>query len=306
VNVIETWGLGKQFRAAWALADCRLTIPQGHVTALVGPNGAGKTTLLHCAVGLLAPSTGRITLLGGLAPGSLEARARVAFVAQDAPLHRHLSVDTMVSLTSDVNPGFDSSAARRRLARLEIPLRARVGKLSAGQQAQLALGLALARHPDLLVLDEPTGRLDPLARYDLMAEVVTAVAEEGVSVILSSHLVSELERVADHLVLLVRGHVVLTGAIEELVEEHAWLSGRAEGVEDLRRLMPVVEAVVAGSRALVLVQDASRQTLPDGWERQHVGLEEMVLSYLRAGGGRTRPGSERPEALALLHGSGGR
>ena len=204
MNVIETSGLGKRYGSTWALRECTLAIPAGHVAALVGPNGAGKTTLLNLAVGLAAPTAGIVTVLGGRPAGSPAALDGIAFVAQDTPLYKNLSAADMLHLTRNLNRRFDQGYARARLGELGIPLKRKAGKLSGGQQAQLALTLALARRPQLLVLDEPMAMLDPLARHDFMATVMTAIADDGVSVVLSSHVLAELERVADYLVLVSR------------------------------------------------------------------------------------------------------
>ena len=205
MNVIESSGLGKRYGSTWALRDCTLAIPDGHVAALVGPNGAGKTTLLNLAVGLAAPTAGTVTVLGGMPAGSPAALDGIAFVAQDTPLYKNLSAADMLHLTRNLNRRFDRGYAEARLGELGIPLERKAGKLSGGQQAQLALTLALARRPRLLVLDEPMAMLDPLARHDFMATVMTAIADDGVSVVLSSHVLAELERVADYLVLMSRG-----------------------------------------------------------------------------------------------------
>lgn len=181
-----------------------LAVPDGHVVALVGPNGAGKTALLNLAVGLTSPTAGAVAVLGGAPAGSPVARNGIAFVAQNVPLHQHLTVADMLHLTRNLNLRFDLGYARTRLGELGIPLDRKAGKLSGGQQAQLALTLALARRPQLLVLDEPMASLDPLARHDFMATVLAAMAEDGVSVVLSSHVLAELERVADYLVILSR------------------------------------------------------------------------------------------------------
>ena len=197
MNVIEATALGKRYGSTQALCDCSLAIPEGHVAALVGPNGAGKSTLLNLAVGLAAPSMGDLTVLGGLPPGSPAALDGIAFVAQDTPLYKNVSAADMLRLTHNLNRHFDQTYAEARLAELGIPLKRKAGKLSGGQQAQLALTLALARHPRLLVLDEPVAMLDPIARHDFMATVLTAAADDGVSVLLSSHVLAEVERVAD-------------------------------------------------------------------------------------------------------------
>src|SRR5215469_2334019 len=205
MNVIETSALGKRYRRKWALRGCTLGIPGGHVAALVGPNGAGKTTLLTMAVGLTRPTEGTVTVADGEPAGSASALDRVAFVAQDAPLYRNLPVGDMLHLARNMNRRWDQPRALDRLERLEIPPRARVGDLSGGQKAQLALTIALARRPELLVLDEPLASLDPVAREDFLAAVVDAAQADGVSVVLSSHVLAELERVATYLVVLTSG-----------------------------------------------------------------------------------------------------
>ena len=190
------------------------------MTALVGPNGAGKSTLLNLAVGLTAPTAGTVTMLGGQLPGSPAALDRIAFVAQDTPLYKTLSVADMLHLTRNLTRRFDLAYAQARLAELGIPLRRKAGKLSGGQQAQVALTLALARLPSLLVLDEPVAMLDPIARHDFMATVLAAASADGVSVLLASHVLTELERVASYLVLLARGQVRLAGAVDDLLAIH--------------------------------------------------------------------------------------
>src|SRR5207244_2977432 len=217
MNVIEASGLGKRYGSTWALRECTLAIPGGHVAALVGPNGAGKTTLLNLAVGLAAPTAGTVAVLGGRRAGSPAALDGIAFVAQDAPLYRNLSAADMLHLSRNLNRRFDRCYARARLGELGIPLKRKAGKLSGGQQAQLALTLALARRPRLLVLDEPVAMLDPVARHDFMATVLTAASADGVSVLLSSHVLTELERVAGYLILLSRGQVRLAGEVDDLL-----------------------------------------------------------------------------------------
>jgi ABC-2 type transport system ATP-binding protein len=227
MNAVETNGLGKRYGNAWALRGCTLAIPAGHVAALVGPNGAGKTTLLNLAVGLAAPSAGTVTVLDGQPAGSPAALDGIAFVAQDAPLYKNLSASEMLHLTRNLNRRFDEGYAKARLAELGIPLARMAGKLSGGQQSQLALSLALARRPQLLVLDEPMAMLDPLARHDFMATVMAAIADDGLSVVLSSHVLTELERVADYLVLVSHGRVQVAGLVEDLIACHRVLTGRA-------------------------------------------------------------------------------
>src|SRR5712671_2939397 len=220
MSVIDASGLGKRYGRTWALRECSLAVPAGHVAALVGPNGAGKTTLLNLAAGLAAPTAGMVTVLGGRPAGSPAALDGIAFVAQDTPVYKNLPAADMLHLTRNLNWRFDQAYAEARLAELGIPLKRKAGKLSGGQQAQLALTLALARRPRLLVLDEPVAMLDPIARHDFMATVLAAASADGVSVLLSSHVLTELERVADYLVLLSRGQVRLTGAVGDLLAAH--------------------------------------------------------------------------------------
>src|SRR3984885_12155711 len=214
MNVLEASGLGKRYGRTWALRECTLEIPAGHVSALIGPNGAGKTTLLNLAVGLAAPSAGGVTVLGGGPAGSPAALDGIAFVAQDTPLYKTLSAADMIYVTRSLNRRFDQPYAKARLDELGIPPKRKAGKLSGGQQAQLALTLALARHPRLLVLDEPVAMLDPVARHDFMATVTAAAADRGVSVLLSSHVLAELARVADYIILLSKGRVQVAGEVD--------------------------------------------------------------------------------------------
>jgi len=240
MNVIEASGLGKRYGGTWALRECSLAVPAGHVAALVGPNGAGKSTLLHLAVGLAAPSAGGVTVLGGRPAGSPAALDGVAFVAQDTPLYKNLSTADMLHLTANLNRRFDRPYAQARLAELGIPPKRKAGKLSGGQQAQLALTLALARRPRLLVLDEPVAMLDPVARHDFMATVLAAASDTGVSVLLSSHVLTELERVASFLILLTRGQVRLAGQVDDLLAAHGQASLEGLALNYLRETTPEV------------------------------------------------------------------
>jgi ABC-2 type transport system ATP-binding protein len=281
VNVIETHDLGRRYGSTWALRECSLSIPAGHLSGLVGPNGAGKTTLLNLVMGLSTPSAGDLTVLGDLRPGSLPALDAIGFVAQDVPVYRGFSVDDMVTLTRNLNRSFDVAHARRRLADLGIGLRKRAGQLSGGQRAQLALTLALARHPRLLVLDEPTASLDPLARHDFMATVMAAMAEDGVSVVLSSHLLAELERVADHVVLMSGGRVCLDGPVEDLLAGHRLVTTRT-GPATFDPGWEVVESSTAGAQTHQLVRLRSPGSgLPAGCDARPVGIEELAMAYLR-------------------------
>ncbi len=281
MNVIETVGLGRRYGGFWALTQCALTIPQGHLVALVGPNGAGKTTLLNLVVGLTPPTAGTVRVLGGTPAASLAAPDGIPFVAQDMPLYRHLSVADIVHLTDNLNLHFDMPYARQRLAELAIDNKVKAGKLSGGQQARLALTLALARHPRMLVLDEPTGPLDPLARHDFMATVMTAMADDGLSVVLASHNLAELERVADYLVLIAHGRVRLDGPAEALLACHRLVTG--PGVDTPGRpSCEVIESTGTGNYSHRLVRLPSTDSaLPPTVEGRPVGVKELALAYLR-------------------------
>jgi ABC-2 type transport system ATP-binding protein len=298
VNVIETRALGKSYGSTRALRDCTLAIPDGHVVALVGPNGAGKSTLLNLAVGLATPSAGEVTVLGGFAAGSLPALDGIAFVAQDTPLFKNLSAADLIHMTRNLNLRFDQGYAEHRLGELGIRPQQKAGKMSGGQQAQLALTLALARRPQLLVLDEPMAMLDPLARHDFMATVMTAVADDGVSVVLSSHVLAELERVADYLVLVSRGSVQVAGEVNDLLATHRVLTGPAAQSGRYLHHWDVVHASCAAPLAEVLVRgNATSEPMPPGWEAHSLTLEELTLAYLRQPDAAALPGPARTHSL---------
>jgi len=298
MNVIEASSLSKRYRNTWALRDFTVAVPAGQVTALVGPNGAGKTTLLNLTVGLTAPTAGAVTVLGGEPAGSPAALDGIAFVAQDAPLYKNLPVADMLQLTSNLNRRFDRGYAQERLSELGIPLKRKAGKLSGGQQAQLALTLALARRPRLLVLDEPVAMLDPIARHDFMATVLTAAADDGVSVLLSSHVLTELERVADYLILMSRGRVQVAGEVEDLLACHCMLTGPAAEA-DKYAAQPVVHVRRAEAQAHLLVRASVGDPFPPGWEVHPVGLEELALAYLREPAAAALPGPARGRGTQL-------
>jgi ABC-2 type transport system ATP-binding protein len=225
--VIEARQLGKRYRSRWALADCTLSVPAGSIAGLVGPNGAGKTTLLHLVTGLLAPTTGTIEVAGG-APAATRAQlARVGFVAQDAPVYAGLSVADHLRLGAHLNLRWDAQLARQRIGKLGLDPGQKAGRLSGGQRAQLALTLAIAKRPQLLILDEPVASLDPLARRDFLQDLLDATAEHQMSVVLSSYLVGDLERVCDYMIVLAAGRVQVAGTVTKL------LTGAHSGLEDL-------------------------------------------------------------------------
>ncbi|MGI5270976.1 ATP-binding cassette domain-containing protein [Nonomuraea sp. CA-218870] len=270
--ILEVTGLGVRRRRRWALRDCSLAVPAGRVAALVGPNGAGKSTLMLAAVGLLAPEQGSVTVRGS-----------VAFVAQDKPLYESFTVAETLEFGRRTNPRWDGEGARDRLDALGVPLGARAGRLSGGQQAQLALTLALARMPDLLVLDEPLANLDPLARHDVMRTLMGEVAARGLTVLLSSHVVADLEETCDWLVLLNGGRLQVSGGIDDLLAGHLVLSGPAGDADGL----DAVSASVTGRHATLLVRG---ERAPDlRWSARRPTLDELVMGYLRSPGSSALP-----------------
>jgi ABC-2 type transport system ATP-binding protein len=224
---LATRGLSKQYGHRLALADCTLSLPAGRIVGLVGPNGAGKTTLLHLAVGMLAPTSGAIEVLGGRPASGPAQLAKVGFVAQDAPVYTGFSVLDHLRFGQHLNPGWDAALARDRIDRLGLDLGQRAGKLSGGERAQLALTLALAKQPELLILDEPIASLDPLARSEFLRSLADFTASRQISVVMSSHLVSDLERICDYLIVLVASRVQVAGPVAELLASHG------QGLEDL-------------------------------------------------------------------------
>jgi ABC-2 type transport system ATP-binding protein len=294
--VLEASGLGKKYGRRWALRECTLTVPAGRVVGLVGPNGAGKTTLLHLAVGLLAPTSGTIAVFGGRPAGGPAQLGRVGFVAQDAPVYARLTIADHLRAGAWLNPGWDSALANGRIEQLGLDPRQRAGSLSGGQRAQLALTLAIAKRPELLILDEPIASLDPLARREFLQDLMEIVAEYGVSVVLSSHLIADLERVCDYLVVLVASRVQLAGDVGALLSSHHRLSGPRRDPSTLPANQEVIEARHTDKQSTLLVRTEA-PVLDPAWIVKPVSLEDLVLAYMRRAGGTERT---RRSALGVV------
>jgi len=277
--VLQTRGLGKRYRRRWALSDCTLEIPAGRIAGLVGPNGAGKTTLLHLATGLLQPTTGTIEVLGSPPPARPAQLARVGFVAQDTPTYAHLTVADHLRLGAHLNPGWDAATARDRIERLGLDPGQRAGKLSGGQRAQLALTLAIAKRPELLILDEPVASLDPLARREFLRGLMETVVDQELSVVLSSHLVADLERVCDYLIVLVGSRVQLAGEVDRLLATHHLLTGPRRNPGTLPASQHVISASHTDRQTTLIVRTEAAVHDP-AWTVSPVGLEDLVLAYL--------------------------
>jgi ABC-2 type transport system ATP-binding protein len=277
---VETIGLTKRYGSVEALIDCNMELPEGRVIALVGPNGAGKTTLLRLLVGLIRPTSGSAKVIGDISLANTpEALAKVGFVAQEHPLYRRFKVADLLHMGRSMNLRWDQEFAEKRLATLGIPLGRRAGALSGGQQAQVALALALAKRPRLLILDEPLASLDPLARREFLKATVEAVAEEQITVLFSSHVVSELQRVCDYLVVLNHGRVRVAADIDELLGTHRLLVGPRQGNETLPQMEGVLN-VTHGERHTNIVMHTGKGPIAPGWEAHPVELEDLVIAYL--------------------------
>ena len=278
-TVIQTRGLAKRFRRVTALSDCDVTVPEGCICALIGANGAGKTTLLRLLSGLARPTAGDMKVLGRAPRQDPAFLAEIGFLAQDIPLYRRFTAEDHISLGAHLNRRWDPALVRDRLSSLNIPLDRPAGSLSGGQRAQLALTLTLAKGPRLVLLDEPVAALDPLARRHFLATMADAVAGGGVTVVLSSHLLADMERVVDHVILLSASHVQLAGDIDELLAEHRVLVGPRKDTAAIARTHTIVQAVHTARQTTLLVR-GSGPIIDPAWESSEVGLEELVLAYM--------------------------
>lgn len=277
--VLETNGLGKKYGRRWALQDCTVSIPEGKVVGLVGPNGAGKTTLLHLAVGLLAPTSGTIKVLGGRPADGPRELGRVGFVAQETPVYAGLSVAKHLRMGAYLNPGWDGEMAERRIEQLGLDPAQRAGSLSGGQRAQLALTLATAKRPELLLLDEPVASLDPLARREFLQDLMEVVAKHEVSVVLSSHLVADLERVCDYLIVLAASHVQLSGEVNELLASHHRLSGPRRDPATLPSNQQIIEESHTDRQTTLMVRTED-PILDPAWIVHPVTMDDLVIAYM--------------------------
>jgi ABC-2 type transport system ATP-binding protein len=279
VTVLRAQGLGKRYKRKWALTNCTLEIEAGHVTGLVGPNGAGKSTLLNISSGMLEPTTGTIEVCGGLPGSGPEQLAKVGYVAQNTPVYAHLSIEDHLRLGAHLNPNWDTALATRRIERLGLDPKQHAGKLSGGQRAQLALTMGIAKRPEL-------------ARREFLSDLMEAVAEHGLSVVLSSHLVNDLERVCDQLIVLVDSQVRIASDIEELIATHHRLTGPRRDLDTLPSDQHVISAKHTDRQTTVLVRTEA-PILDPAWTVAQLTLEDVVLEYM------SNPATVRP-ALEVL------
>lgn len=278
-SVLQAQGLGRRYGKRWALRECTLDIPAGHVVGLVGPNGAGKSTLLKLACGQLEPTAGGITVLGGRPAGTPAQLARVGFVAQDTPVYAGLSIADHLRLGTRLNPRWDEAMARDRIARLGLVPAHKAGRLSGGERAQLALTLGLAKRPELLILDEPVASLDPLARREFLQHLMEATVEHEFSVVLSSHLVSDLERICDYLIVLVDSRVQIAGEVDELLATHHRLVGPRRDPDRLPADQQVISASHTERQSTYVIRTDAPIHDP-AWTVSRLSLEDLVLAYM--------------------------
>lgn len=274
---LSTSALGRRARRGWALRDCTLTIPERAIVGLAGPNGAGKSTLLELATGLVKATEGSITVLGRDPRNDPDTLALVGYVPQGSPLYRSFSVDETLAFARATNPRFDDGLARELLVRMDSSTR--VAGLSAGERARLALALALGKRPELLLLDEPFAWLDPLAGREFLQLLMDGVAAIDATVVIASHVVADLERVCDHIVLLSGGRVRLDGNVEELLVAHRLLTGARRPLGGIRGVEEIVRERHSGRQLTLLVRTTGVIADPS-WSVDEIGLEELLLAYM--------------------------
>ena len=273
---LETRALGKRFRRGWAVHDCTVSIPDRAIVGLAGPNGAGKSTLLALAVALLEPTEGTIRVLDR-DPRDPVTLGEIGYVAQDAPLYRSFTVRDTLDFARKTNPRWDQALATETLERLSSDRR--VSALSAGERARLALAVALGKRPRLLLLDEPFARLDPRAGREFLQMLMDGVAETEATVVIASHVVADLERVADHIVVLSDGKVRLEGNVEELLASHRLLTGSRRPLGRIAGVREIVRQSHSG-RQMTLLARLSGPVADPTWSVDEIGLEELLLAYM--------------------------
>ncbi|MFG3530438.1 ABC transporter ATP-binding protein [Streptomyces sp. NPDC047917] len=278
---LEARGLGKRYRRGWALQDISFRLPAGRICGLVGPNGAGKSTLLGIATRQVQPTGGDLRIFGVPVddPGAMP---KFAFLGQDKPLFKRFTVAETLRMGAELNPGWDMAAADRIVRSGQVPMSARVGTLSGGQRTRVAFALAFGKRPDLLLLDEPMSDLDPLARHDMSTLLMSEAVERGTTVVMSSHMLSELEDMCDYLLVLAGGRIRMAGDADALVPAHALVTGLATDGDPAAALAPhtVIEYRVQGRQFHALVRPNG--PLSGDWVVAEPSLEEVLLAHLRA------------------------
>ena len=265
------------------LRDVSLQLPRGQVLGLIGRNGAGKSSLIGCLLGLLQPQSGQAMVMGAPALGMDDARKmRVAYVPQQPQSFTWMKIDQLFAYLSQLYPSWDSSYADTLLKRWELDPRRSIAKLSPGQAQRLALIRALAPRPALLVLDEPASALDPIARRELMRDIVEQAIDNEATVLFSSHIISDLERVASHVALLHQGEIVLNQPLDELKEQIVRLQVPAAAVATLPPRLPgelLRRQLSDGTLSLLIDNQAMPRELLllEGLRADRMGLEDLFI-----------------------------
>ncbi|MCF3103551.1 ABC transporter ATP-binding protein [Streptomyces roseoverticillatus] len=278
---VEARGLGKRFRRSRAVQDLSVRIPAGAVCGLVGPNGAGKSTLLGMAARTVRPTEGSLRIFGSPVTGPA-GLADTAYLAQDKPLFPYFTVEEMLRMGRELNPRWDQTVAERIVRSGKLPLGARVGSLSGGQRSRVALALAFGKRPRLLLLDEPMADLDPLAAHELGGLLLAEAAEQGTTVVMSSHRLADVATMCDHLLAVAGGRVRLAGETDELLAAHRLVTGvhLTEGVPAAIARHTVIESRTTGRQFTALIRP--RGPVEGDWQIVEPGLEEVLLGYLRS------------------------
>jgi ABC-2 type transport system ATP-binding protein len=290
---LEARRLGKRFRRGWGLRDCTLELPRGAIVGLAGPNAAGKSTLLALATGLQTPTEGAVSVLGRDPLREPAVLAEVGFVAQGAPLYRSFTVADSIEFARRTNTRWDAAIAAELLPSLGS--RTKVGNLSVGDRARLALALALSQRPQLLLLEEPVSGLDPLAGREFLQLLMDGVAETSATVVIASHVIADIERVCDHIVLLTGGGVRLQGNVEALLDSHRILMGPRRPLGSIRGVREIVRERHSG-RQLTLLVTVDGPIADPSWTVERVALEELLLAYMAP---ERLPAPQPPERVPL-------
>jgi len=279
-TAIQTRRLGKRYGSFQALENCNITVPEGSVSALVGPNGAGKSTLLKLLTGLSTASNGESRVLGKTPVQHEDFLCDIGYLAQEIPLYKNLNATDHIKMGKHLNRRFDEQFIMNRLQELGIPLDRPTGALSGGQRAQVALALALAKRPKLLLLDEPVAALDPLARHDFLSSLAQAVADGGLTVVMSSHLLADLERVSDHVIVLATGKTQLCDGIESVLKNHLLLVGPRSEHAKTDQGYAVIHENHTARQTTLLVRVTDGKKIPKHWQKHEPNIEEIILAYM--------------------------
>jgi ABC-2 type transport system ATP-binding protein len=290
-NAIETRNLGRKFGKFEAVKNVSLRVPRGTVFGLLGVNGAGKSTIIKMIMGHLRPTAGEIRVLGrALGEDLLGIRRRVAYVSENRYMYDWMTVEESISFTRAFHETWDDRKASDLLKRFSLPPEKKVRQLSRGNRARLCLLLALSFNPELIILDEPTSGLDPIVRRDFIENIVAEIAEEGKTVLFSSHIVEEVERVADYVGIINEGELLLVSTLDEIKANYKRVRYATNGTRPEVAGVPGVLAVENGRHEQVLTVsawgDETLRTLSERGVKNPevlpISLEDIFVNTVRA------------------------